>query len=202
MFLFFFSTYCLQYRAEYPQLLLFIHSTYTKYIALYTKHRHNISTCLSVSTQNRGKHHYFNSVIIISSSFFNQCQHSKDVIQRNAIRKVLCINVRCHLSQTLHCETENFWSIIKKLDLCYRSKREIFYRIRKVFPIQTWYPTLSESTVVWNILGNEEKCGNCRFKGRSEEYHAATAQGLSCPEEFISSRPVPVDFFFLCWQSL
>lgn len=109
-----------------------------KYTALHTKHRPNVSIRLSISTQNHEKHHYFNnSIIIIPSNFFNQCQHSKDVIQRNAIRKVLGINVRCHLSLTLHCETENFWSTIKKFDLYYRSSREIFHRIGKLFPIQT-----------------------------------------------------------------
>lgn len=60
------------------------------------------------------------------------------------------------------------------------------------------YPTLSESTDIWNILEIEEKGGNWKFEGRSEEYCAATAQGLSCPAEFVSSNPVPADFFYLC----
>lgn len=45
-----------------------------------------------------------------------------------------------------------------------------------------------------------KKGRNLRFKGGSEEQSAATDQGLSCPEELISSNLVPADFF-LCWQS-
>lgn len=48
--------------------------------------------------------------------------------------------------------------------------------------------------------GKGKKGRNLRFKGGSVEQSAATDQGLSCPEEFISSNPVPADFF-LCWQS-
>lgn len=47
---------------------------------------------------------------------------------------------------------------------------------------------------------NRKKGKNLRFKGGSEEQSAATDQGLSRPEEFIGSNPVPADFF-LCWQS-
>lgn len=130
---------------------------------------------------------------------------SKDFLQINTMRKVFGVKMPLSTNLTLGNSEIILGQPFKNFSLSDRSRRENFYRTRKLFPSQTF----SKSYTIWEDRWMEysgkqkkkKKSRNLRFKGSSKEQSAATTQRLSCSEEFISSNPVPDDFF-LCWQCL
>lgn len=130
---------------------------------------------------------------------------SKDFLQINTMRKVFGVKMLLSANLTLGNSEIILGQPFKNFSLSDRSRRENFYRTRKLFPSQTF----SKSYTIWEDRWMEysgkqkkkKKSRNLRFKGSSKEQSAATTQRLSCSEEFISSNPVPDDFF-LCWQCL
>lgn len=97
----------------------------------------------SVSTRNHETHHHFisNRVITISSNFFNQCQQWP--APRTFFKEIQ--SRKCSVSYkmpfppnlTLWYTEIIFGQPFKKCNLWDRSSREIFHRIKKLFPIQT-----------------------------------------------------------------